>query len=351
MYQKIFFDLLIIYLSMSFSWRSTKFHGKSALLLDKNSAIKLLNNVGKKYGINTDVGFKTPSSKYFKFLKTEDFEMLRSYPHLITSNYGVNPIWCLWLTIIDGFKMSLYLNFVTEQVIWSKHRFSHELYEKNIIFEGEIIGGIFRIWDLLKPSGDKNNESYNLYQRIDILRSIIDQHYVSDPLIENLPIQLKTYVSYQHLRSFTETVLKQDKYNRGFLFVPVYKSVKCYSVIFDENHQIENIANHLNKLEDDDLIPYKIQVKEPIHSLEPVQEFWIAPIPDFKDNYKIYEWDRNHMYDLGLIAIRSKERSLLLQNTFKENKGINKYGIKNLLKFKCEYLKNFRKWEPFELVS
>lgn len=348
-----FFDFILTkIMRMPFSWKITKFHGKSAYLLDKISVLELIKKL-EKHGVNTDVGFKIPSYKYFKFLKTEDFEMLRSYPHLVTSNYGINPVWCLWLTTINGIKMSLYVNLVTQQIIWSKHRFSSKLYQ-GTIFEGEIVGGKFIIWDLLHPIKDKNGQNMNLHQRISILRGIMDQHYVSDPLIENLPISLKTYVEYPYIRSFIDQYLSQDSYNRGLLFVPVDKSVKCFSLLFNESHQIENLRGHLNQLEDQDLIPHQIKTKEIAHpeeKNEQVQEFWISPVIGFRDNYRIYEWSRTEMFDLGLVAVCSTPISLMLQETFQDHDGISKHGVKNLLKFKCRYLNRFRKWEPFEFIE
>ena len=339
----------------------TKFYGKSAQLFDKESAVELIQQLDKKYGININLGFKTASFKYFKFLKNDDFEFLRNYPHLITVNYGINPIWCLYLTTDPktNLKMSLYINLVTQQVIWSKHRFSDNLY-KGTLFEGEIIGNTFVIWDLLINKNRscinfQNHRNYlNLNQRIDVIRSILDQHYQSDPLIENLNIRMKPYVTYPYLKSFINELSKNDPHYKGIYFVPIDRSVKCFSVIFSESHQISDYPRFLDQLEENDLNPHLVQkgkIADP-NSNEFIQEFWLAPLPNFRDNYRIYHWtNRNEIYDLGPVAVVTLDTSLMLQKTFKENLGINKFGIKNLLKFKCKYLKKFRRWEPIELVD
>lgn len=336
---------------MPFSWKPTKFHGRVAQLLDKESAVELIQQLGEKYSINTNLGFKTASFKYLKFIKTDDFDMLRAYPHLVTVNYGINPIWCLWLVNLEGKNLSLYINLVTQQIIWSKHRFSADLYQ-GTLFEGEIIGGIFRIWDLLIMKG-QNCLNRNLHERLDVIRGMLNHHYIADPLIENISIEMKQHVPYQYIKSFINKVVNEDRYAKGIMFVPVDKSVKCFSVIFDANHKIDEYPVDINQLEKDDLDPYEIIYREAPHpekKINMTQEFWIAPVEGFKDNYRMYEWTRDQIYDLGLIAIRSKETSLMLQDVFNNNLGRSQYGVKNLLKFKCQYLKRFRKWEPIEPI-
>jgi len=363
--------------SSSFIWKPTKFFNGIGQLLDKDSSKLLIEKLGGKSRINTDVGFKTPGYKYFKFLRTDDFEMIKSFPHLVTSNYGINPIWCLWLTTIDQTHYSFYINFVTEQIIWSKHRFAPKLY-RGTFFEGEIIDGTFVIWDILLNEG-KNISNLNLYQRLDIIKGIFNFQYVADTVIENIPIKVKKYVSYQHIKSFVTDILSEDKFNQGLLFIPVRRSVKCYSVIFNGNHQINRFPSHLDQLEESDLHPQKIIYGKPIipssdlkngdggvgdggignggignggvgDGGDIVEEFWICPADRNCYNYYLHKINNFQMIRHGFAVIQSKEKSLEMQSIFTKNKGLTKNGIKNLFKFKCKYVKHFRTWEPIDLT-
>lgn len=340
---------------LKIKWESIKFYGKTAKMMDQESAVGYIKQLVEKYGINSNIGYKTPSFKYFKFLQTDDFELLRSYHHLVTVNYGINPIWCLFLTTDSQTKqkMSLYINLVTQQVIWSKHRFADDLY-RGTMFEGEFIREKFMIWDLMVSKNRNCLEYFNLNQRIDIIKTMLDQHYQSDPLVESFPIEIKTYVTYPYIKSFIEQLKKDEPHHKGISFIPIQRSVKCYSIIFDRQNKIEDYPKFLNQLTDQDIEPHEIEqgkIETPENDEEMIQEFWLAPLPNFRDNYHIYHWTYNKIYDLGPVAIISTKTSLMLYNAFKENSGQQYGSIKNLLKFKCQYLPKFRKWEPIEQIN
>lgn len=336
-----------------FNWKACKFYQGNALLLDKESAQNVIQELNQRYKINTDVGFKTPSYKYFKFLKQEDLEQIKSYPHLVTSNYGINPIWLLWLVCLDGINYSLYINCVSQQVIWSKHRFAPRLYRKATLFEGEIIrNSKFLIWDILVNRG-KDVMQVNLNQRLDIINAILNFLYTHDEVIENLEIECKVYVEYKYIKSLVEDHLKYDRDNQGLLFIPIRKSVKCFSFIFDGNHRIDSLPKDMNQLEEVDLYPQKITYGKHIHTNDAseIREFWLSKVPKVSDNYYLYHIKNMKLIRIGLCMISSKEKSLELQNLFKEKKGTNRNGVKQLLPFKCRYIKRFRKWEPIELIE
>ena len=81
-----------------------------------------------------------------------------------------------------------------------------------------------------------------------------------------------------------------------------------------------------------------------------IKEFLIAPADKTYNYYQYYE--RNgELVRIGLVVICSIELSFQIHEIFEKNKGVNKCGVKNLLKFKCRFLKKFQKWEPFELIS
>lgn len=397
---------------MILNWRATKFLGNnSAHLLDEESSNTLIQSMVSKFGINMDVGFKTPSFKYFKMIKEGDFDMLRKYPHVVTVNYGIHPLWCLWLTTINGIHYNLYVNLVTKQIIWSRHRFSPKLYNDTIL-EGEMIGDNFIIWDLMVHKGVSIMTSHNHAKRQDIIRTILDHQYVPDPVIENVKLINREYVAYQHIKSYlkkmTDTPPIVGLKPKILSFIPVGKSVKIYNLVLSGRSTIERLDTILEY--PIDYQPMTIKTGKMVHppsnsiitpsrpqepnnssllsasspsfvpahrpppGFEAIAEvspelsspvmssplynyrtFWLSKVEGYVDNYWQYvedDVDPNSLVKVGLIITPTKESSLKVSNTF-ENAPVThiKSGIRGLLKWKCRYIPRFQKWEPVELAT
>lgn len=340
---------------MILKWNPTKFHlGNSAHLLDQESTTELIESLKIKYGINIDLGFKTPGFKYFKFLRNEDFESLRRYPHLVTANYGLNPIWILWLTTINGINYNLYINLVTQQIIWSRHRFSPKLYS-GTIFEGEMINNTFLIWDILVHQNKSvSNLNYNLNKRIDVIRTILSHQYNSDPIIENVNLKLRDYVPYQNIKSYVKKLMQEQPKPKGIFIVPIGRSMKNFTVVFNGNHQI--ISPKKSLLDRLDLDPTEVETHRMIHPNpdDPatyIQDFWLGPVENSNDNYWQYFEEDGKLYRLGLVITTTLERSLKVKEIFATQPTQIRSGYRNLLPFRCRYVKKFLKWEPIELIN
>jgi len=344
---------------MTFKWSSIDFYGKTAYLLDIDNTNKLINQLSIKFKLNIDIGFKTPGYKYLKFIKNEDLSTLQSYPFLVTPSYGINPIWCLWLTTIDSTHYSLYVNLITKQIIWSKHRFIPELYH-DTLFEGEIINQQFIIWDILLKNG-QSTQNLNLHQRIDIIRGIILYDYISDPIIENISLILKPYFDFKFVKSFINQPSSIPI--KGLMFIQIDRSMRYLTVLFNNKTYLDDF--NLGNLDPSDLNPLTPLLEDimiyPEKHISPenndntendcIQEFWLSPA-DKSYNYYQYYFRKNdqELVRVGLVIIRTLNLSFKINQIFQNNKGINKLGVKNLLKFKCIYLKKFKKWEPIDLI-
>ena len=346
----------------NFRFKATKFHRGVGKLLDKESAQELIEELKKVYELNTDqesLKFKTPSFKYTKNLKVEDFKRIKTYSHVITINYGKQPIWLLWLTTIDGLQYSFYVNVMTQQVIWSKHRFAPRLY-KGTVFEGEIIDTDFVISDLLVYK----NQWYkgNLYMKMAIIKDIMVHHYQLDPLIENVDLRVKIYVEYEYLKSYVTDVVGKDPQAQGILFVPVDKSVKIYSVLFRYADKLQ-LPERAEKstLDKDQLNPIEIPIEEiskddDFRSQE--QVFWLARDRQILDNYYLYSINRDVLVQHELAVITGLQKTRWLKQYFKEDqdkepnqkKSRKHSGVGPLLQFTCQFRKKFQLWEPVALV-
>lgn len=357
------------------------FYQQLGKLLTEQETRSLVQQLYKDYKINLDVGFKTPSFKYFKLIRSEDLENIKRFPHLISISYGINPIWLLYLTKTrDQKRKAYYLNLVTNQAIEVKYRFSSKLY-RGTLFEGEIItfpqeGSRFIIWDLL-AAYRHSTQNQPLTQRLSSIRGILDNHYQSDPLIEPLPLVLRPHATIAEMRSFIYEVVQKDNKHQGIVFLPNQKSTKCYFLPLNSNRPMKFpfLPESQKTLENDDLHPYKIKkvplphpqkdtqpTKDPTTTKDPkptdpsnqtnLQEiFLLTPNEQFIDNYRMYQQKGRQLYYLDTLLVNSKERSLELRDIFQHQTGQTIQGVKNLLPFKCEYVPRFRKWRPISLEN
>lgn len=344
-------------------WKETEFHQRNAFLMDKESCRTLIDEVlRKKYRLNVEVGFKTPGYKYFKFLNAEEMENLRIHRHLIMNNYGIHPIWCLWLICHQGINFTFYVNLVTDQIIWAKHRFAPELYQDGgTLLEGEMIEDLFLVWDVLVKKGrNLNQDDIRFKQRKEMVRTIIDFQYRPDSNIESCKILVKRMFEYSHLK---DNYLSEKEHPSlppatGLIFIPSFRPMKCISFLYANQYSFLGCGSA--KLVDSDLVAPEInELSEGIHPItikEGVEVhgfFWLgqARQPDNYDQYTILPLEQQ-LVRVGLVVIPKISESLRIAEIFKEHQDQKShYGIHPLLKFKCRYLPRFRKWQPIELVA
>jgi len=347
-----------------------QFYNQIGLLLPQQDSQIIINQVFKDYRINSDLSFKTPSFKYYKLIKDEDVETMRRFPHLVTISYGVNPIWLLYLTKSrNSQRKSYFINLITQQVIEVKFRCSSRLYRGTLI-EGEFItrppqsvaqtgaqtGTKFVILDLLATHRQSIMDQ-PMTQRLSSLRSIFDNHYQSDPLIEPLPLQMRPFAQYSELKSFIKNVVLLDPNHQGLLFIPNHKATKCYFYPLN-NSRFQILPNQQGKqqtpkkeLDEGDLVPYELKTMHVPHPSEfSEMTFLVTPHPTYIDNYQLYQEKNGCLYYLDTALVRQTCKSLELRDLFFQKKGLTIDGIKNLHPFKCGYVRRFRKWEPIELA-
>ena len=349
---------------MILSWKPIKFHKTvSAHLLDEESTDKLIKQLETTHKINTEIGFKTPGFKYFKNIRTEDFDNLRKYQHMVTANWGLNPLWCLWLTKINGVHYNLYINLVTRQIIWSRHRFAPALY-KGTLFEGEMIGDKFVIWDILVHRNNKLEHNHN--RRQDIIRGILLHQYTPDPVVENVDIINREYVTYANIRSYLNKITDNPpfpgKTPRGLVFVPMGRTLKHYNLIFSNRTSIERFKGTSDILEHPiDYYPSEVRwapqvFPDPNDPTTMERDFWLCPVEGYEDNYWQHIPDPmapdTEVLRIGLVITPTKEESLYVRKIFdKEAITHIKSNIRGLLRFRCRYVPHFQKWSPYLFLT
>lgn len=352
------------------------FYNSYGILLNDKMTNILIEKIIKKYNINTELEYKTPSSKYYKIINRnnetdDDYIYLKNYHHLVTPNYGINPIWILWLTVIDGTKYTLYINLYNRQIIIGYSRFSYSLYEKDTIIEGEILDNFFVANDIIVYNNKIIDK--NLYHRISILKNIRENKYINDIFIENLEFTCRIYYEYSHIqwiiekytnnyknkeieKKNTQIIINNNVYEttnhiskyfndikffNGILFIPLEKSYKCFIMKVYKN-DLETISNKYY-----DINKIKIDTSDQ----EQECEFYIDINSLCPDNYMIYVIYNNILYQNDVAYIGDIEHSHFIIECIEKNKDkiIHHSGIELLL-FKCIFEKKFRRWKPIKLV-
>ena len=183
----------------------------------------------------------------------------------------------------------------------------------------------------------------NLWSKLAISKEILEHHYCSDPIMDNLHISLKQYVTFEYLKSFIMTELQnENRFDeiKGLTFVPVDKSVKCYAVSFDQCKLKPKQLMKQTLLNPIEIVSEKI--KDPVDG---ERVFWLGLDRDIHDNYYLYSKKDHQFVRHGLAIVRNLEKSLWLNKIFSENEGEIYYGTK-LIPFVCTFVKHFQTWEP-----
>jgi len=336
-----------------------QFYQGEGYLLDETSSKILIEKLEELYKINTKIDFKTPGYKYYKLLREDDIESLKTYEYNVALNYGLNPIWCLWLTKVNETNYTFYLNLVTQEVIYSPHRFQDELFKKDILIEGEILNSpkpTFMMWDLLGYNKNPIFKCQNLTQRYEKLRSIYNFQYQTDHLIDNIKLKVRELVTYDQIKSLT-----QSNHNYGLIFLPQSKSTKCYSFRYYKNDlqlPIHVTAEDLEKLKIQNI---STQNTPPPKYSNEIRTYWANPLyfqdaDEEYDNYLLYDWEQVRNGPIQYVGrailpdIKSSQYiAKIFETSDKDYK--NKDGLSPLLPFKCRYNQKFRKWEPFQVIT
>jgi hypothetical protein len=328
-----------------------KFHQGTGYLLDEISSNILFEKIDQLYHINQNSDFKTPGFKYYKFLKDEDIRHLKQRPHYVSLYYGLNPIWCLYLTQIDNVNYSFYINFINKQIIYSPHRWEESNYQHDILLEGEIMyPNTYHIWDILGYKREPIYKFQTLTQRVERMRSLLNFQYESDHQIDNLKLKMRQIVPYDQIKALTQSDQNQSRHE-GVIFQPFNKSTKCYIFRYHKNYLSQVLSSDLELL----TIQEVRQSSNPIPDIESQQHFWLSPstIPDEHDNYLIYEWDgpdtATNLTYIGRAFISTIQLSQRIADVFETTPPESKYscnGVSPLIQFPCQYVKKFQKWEP-----
>lgn len=327
-------------------WIDVNLNGKPVKQL-KNEQLKqsISEHLYRCFGIKM-----TSTNKYFTALDhNRDFQYLLEHKHLIYANTNQN-IWLIAL-VTFGYKPVCLLIDKTNQNYYSmKYQFSRGLY-KGTIFECEIVGTYLLISDFLVYM-NKNISQYPMDNRLPLLQSILScKNYHIDSFLDVYPIQIKDFIEYKYLESYTKDympTLPYYNYITGMIFRPNEGSNKnlIYNLKIHDNHHIHSTHKndvHINENNDVE-VNTDIDQSTKINTQQHPDVVFMLSDTGQIDDYVLKLYDKNGIlieYDYALV--NDIKTSLMLQNMI---------DLKpNGFYVQCHYMPTFGKWKPIKVLD
>tara|TARA_B100001094_G_scaffold331602_1_gene400535 strand:+ start:3732 stop:4682 length:951 start_codon:yes stop_codon:yes gene_type:complete len=231
----------------------------------------------------------------------------------------------LFITKINNKKYCFFIDkkinkgYIYPRILLVHYRFKDHIYN-DTIFNGELVVNNQKEWYFyicnIKYYCGQSLYKYNIYDKLNNIKNILSNNYISDKNIEPCMIKLKQYYPLNKIN------MKLNKDMIGIEFIH-----------YSGNKYIFYSFNNIQK---------KRQYKNPSH-LNNDKIFKISKTNNI-DIYKLYCMKKKSLYDIGYARIDSNN-SNYLYNYFKDKNISHKKTIC------CNYNKYFKKWTPIKFVD
>lgn len=213
--------------------------------------------------------------------------------------------------------------YVYPRILLVHYRFSENIYNDTILFGELLLDKIntFYFTNILYYSG-YSLYKYNIYDKLNNIKKILVNDYISDNNIEPCELKIKKYYNLNKI-----DIKKNISNITGIEFIS-YNGNK--SIFYNLNKNIKK-NNFTNKQK----INNKIMNNNKILKISKTNNI---------DIYNLYCIKKNSLYNLGIARIDSNNSSMLYDN-FK-NKDFN-----YKLCVECKYNKFFNKWIPLKIIN
>jgi hypothetical protein len=324
-------------------------------------------------------------------------QMLRnvSFHQHILSTLTNGNIYLLLLTKVDDINCCFFIDrklkngYSFPKIHCVKYRFADELFEKETIFQGELIRDQNRDWffiinDILFYKGE-STKSKNVLSRFELLHNIFEKEYVRDEELEICPLQIKKLFLYQDIDSLINDFIPNLSYVcKGLVFYTLSSNYSDYAYIMPRDKQIRikssneidsmikekkpelfscqmmslentndittNVINSDEKNKYNNVVLVKDNETNDDNSNEKKIEknniVCKVVKTDVPDIYYLYALDGDNLYKLGNALIPNIKISLMMFELFNKNDS-NKVDYN----MECTYSKYFNKWVPIRIVK
>jgi hypothetical protein len=324
--------------------------GKAMLLTNRKMCDGIYNKISKYYHIQLD--FKKGYNKYSVPTTNRDIKNIKRAvnEYMICYNFNVEFSY-LFLTQYSGINFCFYL-LSDGRIVSVKHRFSDSLYEKDTMFEGQIIDNYYIISDLVIHDG--HTYQAGIPAKISRINKIMDNQYVRSLALDSYRIEVKDHVYPQFMESLVTTHYKSQLYKNhvnGILFRhcindkrfrasknPVPERQHLYIGKSDLHFTVQDeidTNNEISKRERDGFNKYCLRQRVTF-KLKKTEK------PDI---YNLYIQRNRHDYFFDIADVSNLKTSRLIRKMFEKNPRYH-YIIVN-----CEYYENFGRWQPISTSS
>ena len=320
-------------------------HTKYLNFAKKSNAVNIVDTTAKDillHKLSETYGEVIPrkSSKNFE---ENDIQKLQNTAHCVSLKTQGNPYFLL-LTKMNFTNTSIFIDKKVRgegghcypRMIISHLQFSSELYDKELLLEGEMIktydnDWIFVINDIIGLNGNRFNKT-NLPKRLQIVYDILENKFQPDNDIDPAIFQIKKYCTYDYIHDLVYTFAPTLPYRtEGIIFKALHLAQKeiVYTFEKEQNNTTQQGGKNENTIKQD----LRSALSES-NTIEKRQTLSVKAT-DMPDLYYIYS-NKNF---LGYACIPSKKISFLLQETFSQKKFAKIDMI-------CEYNDFFKGWIP-----
>ena len=375
---------MVLKLTLKDSLSNISFCDKQCSNLNNNKAKEeLINYINKTYNIQIIQRSYVP-------LMPNMMRNITYHQHILSTLTNGNN-YLLFLTKLDGVNCCFFIDrklktgYSYPKIHCVKYRFDSSLFEKETIFNGELIRDQNRDWffiisDILIYKG-VSTKNKNILSRFELLHSIFEDEYKEDLDLEICPLQVKRLLQYKEINTLIEDFIPNLSYICKGIVFNTLGSYSDYALILPKEKQIPINSNEfiLNKIkekhpelitamnnnsdghiEESGYVDPKLQYNTvTLDNTEEKEEKREDKITIGKDNivfrilktempdiYQLYSMDGNNIVKHNNALIPNIKTSLMLYNLFSKNLKNNKVD----LNMECKYSTVFGRWIPLREV-
>lgn len=314
----------------------------------------ILNKLYKLYGLKI-------IQKHYYLLNGNSAEYIKNNKYLCCLRSNGNPYYIFFtkyndIPIIYFIDKKIHPNYQKPRIILVKGLFDISLFD-NTLLDGEMIKTFDKKWemvfnDIISYKG-QHLKNVDLSNRLKMIYNLLENDYTKDDVIDVCTYKVKIY--YNLHKDSIDNLLELSKklhYTSRGIYLWNYKS-NLKPILFNFNEEsiksvIREVKDETNfkVLNNDDLVESKhinnanIIENKTIDILENEKILWLNKTSE-ADVYNLFLKENiQNEKSIGIANVSTLTTSKLLRIAFKNT------NASTLLKFKCKYNEDFKKWTP-----
>lgn len=292
-----------------------KLGNEKALQITNSLMIREINNkLNSTY--NVDVEYK----RYHFLDKTRAAELKQKDHSFVLNTFGAKYL--LFLTHINFKPYAIYINRKNSTFFLVKTRFSEKLYNDTIL-EGESVKinekWYFLLSDCLVYEG--NNIMTSSYSnRYEIIKNIIDEHYISDSFLEPFQLLKKDIFNYSDIELVKEKYIPSLPFSvNGYLFKCENNASYDILYIFPECRNKSKTDTDKSSTSPNNLSPCK-RIEENVYEKldDKSDATFLMKTTEYPEVYEIFMFDKNKgkKARVGYAGIPNIQVSVMVREWF-----------------------------------